>query len=275
MHDGGHAADGAPHRVTIGDVAADDVFEARRRHEIEAANAVPAPNELLCDGATDDTGGAGHEHTVHGMRYGSSYHAVSLAQKAWLVDLDGTLYLSGPVKLAMAAELALAGPGSALLLRRFRHEHEAVRSLGLEGDPFRLQIERTAEALGVSPTEVEARVRAWMIDRPGKWLGLFRRRDMLSQIRAFRAQGGVTALVSDYPARQKLAALGASDLFDVVVASGEPGGPTRLKPHPTGMLMAADALHVEPKDCLVIGDREDADGVAARAAGMAFRLVGR
>jgi beta-phosphoglucomutase-like phosphatase (HAD superfamily) len=59
----------------------------------------------------------------------------------------------------------------------------------------------------------------------------------------------------------------------VVVASGEPGGPLRLKPHPNGMLQAAEALAVAPVRCLVIGDRDDADGLAARSAGMAFRLM--
>lgn len=205
------------------------------------------------------------------MRYG--YHAVTPERKAWLVDLDGTLYVPFPVKLAMAAELALLGAGAALLLRRFRHEHEAVRSLGLEGDPFRHQIERTATALGLSTDEVEGRVRTWMIERPGKWLRMFRRRSLLSEIAAFRRAGGKTALVSDYPASQKLRALRSLELFDVVVASGEPGGPARLKPHPSGMLRAADQLGVPASDCLVIGDREDADGVAAQAAGMAFRLV--
>ncbi|HEV8245640.1 MAG TPA: HAD family hydrolase, partial [Polyangiaceae bacterium] len=79
--------------------------------------------------------------------------------------------------------------------------------------------------------------------------------------------------VSDYPAQRKLAALGTPELFDVVVASGEPGGPRRLKPHPEGFLRAAEALGVAPARCLVIGDREDADGLAARAAGMGFRLM--
>jgi putative hydrolase of the HAD superfamily len=205
------------------------------------------------------------------MRYG--YHAVTPERKAWLVDLDGTLYVPFPVKLAMAAELALLGAGAALLLRRFRHEHEAVRSLGLEGDPFRYQIERTATALGVSTDEVEGRVRTWMIERPGKWLRLFRRRSLLREIEAYRRAGGKTALVSDYPASQKLRALDSLELFDVVVASGEPGGPSRLKPHPSGMLRAAAELGVSASECLVIGDRTDADGVAAQAAGMAFRLV--
>ena len=36
---------------------------------------------------------------------------------------------------------------------------------------------------------------------------------------------------------------------------------------------SADILGVDPADCLVIGDRDDADGVAARSAGMRFRKV--
>ena len=196
------------------------------------------------------------------------------APAAWLVDLDGTLYAQAPVQLAMAAELSLLGWGSLRVLRRFRREQEELRKLDLEGDPFTLQVERTAAALGEASSSVEASVRDWMIERPAKWLSLFRRRSLLAEIAGFRARGGRTALVSDYPARRKLAALGATALFDVVVASGEPHGPTRLKPHPNGVLSAAEALGVEPARCLVIGDRPDADGLAARAAGMAFRRVG-
>lgn len=193
---------------------------------------------------------------------------------AWLVDLDGTLYAQRPVQLAMGAEVALFGWRVARVLGRFRREQEQLRKLDLEGDPFLLQVERTAEALGVSTALVDGAVRGWMIERPAKWLSLFRRRALLEEIRSFRATGGRTALVSDYPARRKLEALGAGALFDVVVASGEPDGPQRLKPHPHGMLRAAGALGVEPARCLVIGDRADADGAAAKSAGMAFRLIG-
>ena len=199
---------------------------------------------------------------------------VARAHDAWLVDLDGTLYAQTPVRLAMAAELGVLGWRSLKVLRRFREEQERLRELALDGDPFRLQLERTAAALGVPMSLVEAKVRDWMIERPAKWLTLFRRRALLAEISAFRASGGRTALVSDYPARRKLEALGATSLFEVIVASGEPSGPTRLKPHPSGVLRAAAALGVEPARCLVIGDRPDADGLAASAAGMAFRRVG-
>ncbi|MBK7581293.1 MAG: HAD-IA family hydrolase [Myxococcales bacterium] len=198
-----------------------------------------------------------------------------MSAKAWLVDLDGTLYVARWVKLAMAAELALSGWGSVGTLRRFRKEHELLRE-ELDEDvpsPFQAQVERAASALGVPSSEVEQRVTEWMIERPQKWIRRFGRTDLLQEISDFRAQGGKTALVSDYPARGKLAALGAEALFDVVVANGEPGGPPRLKPHPAGYLEAARRLGVAPEACLVIGDRDDADGAAARAAGMTFRRV--
>ncbi|MBI4950527.1 MAG: HAD-IA family hydrolase [Myxococcales bacterium] len=192
---------------------------------------------------------------------------------AWLVDLDGTLYHPLPVKLAMAAELALTGWGAVAVVRRFRKEHEAVRDEGAR-DPFRAQLERTAAALGRDLARVESVIDAWMHARPGKYVRWFRRRPLLAAIAAFRTAGGRTALVSDYPARKKLAALGAEALFDAVVAAGEPGGPERLKPDPDGYLRAAERLGVPAGRCLVLGDRDDADGAAARAAGMDFRRVG-
>jgi HAD superfamily hydrolase (TIGR01509 family) len=200
---------------------------------------------------------------------------------AWLVDLDGTLYAARWVRLAMAAELAVFGWSALRTLRRFRHEHEALRAELVSGaalgaahqSPFAAQLSRTAAALALSPEQVELVVSDWMLDRPQKWIRRFPRSGLLAELRDFRAQGGRTALVSDYPAQKKLRALAAQDLFDVVVASGEEHGPRNLKPDPEGYLRAAELLKVEPAQCLVIGDREDADGAAARAAHMAFRLV--
>lgn len=194
--------------------------------------------------------------------------------EAWLLDLDGTLYRPLGVKIAMAAEL-LTSPWAIGRLRAFRHGHEALRAEAFASDvsPFDEQIARCAHATGTDEAALRALVTRWMIDKPGKWIRLFRRAALLEEVRAFRAGGGKTALVSDYPARTKLRALQAEDLFDEVVASGEPGGPCALKPSPAGYLEAAKRLQVPPERCLVIGDRDDADGEAARRAGMAFRLI--
>ena len=194
---------------------------------------------------------------------------------AWLIDLDGTLYNLRWVKLAMAAEVMLQGRGVLPVVRRFRLEHERLRQELTEpvDDPYALQLDRTAEALGMPRDEVAPIIEAWMIWRPAKWLRRFRREPLLQVIGIYRASGGRTALVSDYPAQRKLQAMQIDDLFDAVVANGEPGGPPRLKPHPDGLLLAAAQLDAAPARCLVLGDRDDADGAVARAAGMAFELV--
>jgi HAD superfamily hydrolase (TIGR01549 family) len=157
-------------------------------------------------------------------------------------------------------------------LRAFRQEHERLRREPADSqmEPYRLQLLRTARRLGKSTWDIERVVRRWMFRRPGRWLKLFRRRALLAAIEQFRDGGGRTALVSDYPATDKLAAMGAARLFDVVVACGEPSGPRRLKPHPDGLLLAAQRLGVASSACVVLGDRDDADGEAARRAGMAF-----
>jgi HAD superfamily hydrolase (TIGR01549 family) len=193
---------------------------------------------------------------------------------AWLVDLDGTLYSAPPVRMCMLGELSLGGWRAIPTLRRFRLEQEHLRRGQTEpSDPFQTQIERTARARGVTTDEVEHLVREWMLERPAKWLRFFRHSALLEELVAFRRGGGRLALVSDYPARRKLAALGCGELFDAVVASGEAGGPRWLKPHPDGLLTAAEQLGVSPSRCLVLGDRLDVDGEAARRAGMSFRHV--
>ncbi len=197
---------------------------------------------------------------------------------AWLVDLDGTLYRHKPVQLAMAAELLLFGWGSIRTLRTFRHSHEELRNegstaLAVSVSPFQRQLNLAAKKLGKPPSDVERVVRRWMFERPLKWVARSKRQALLDALAQFRAGGGKTALVSDYPASGKLAALGATTLFDLVVSNGEEGGPSKLKPDPEGYLSAARRLGVEPERCLVIGDRDDADGAAARAAGMGLCLI--
>lgn len=193
--------------------------------------------------------------------------------RAWLVDLDGTLYRARPVKIRMAIELGLGGWGVVGVLKRFRQEHEHLRdSLDHDVDsPFLEQVRRTASALGRDESEVKAIVDDWMVQRPCKHLAKHTNAALMDEIRAFRRAGGKTACVTDYPAREKLDAMGATELFDCIIASGESQGPPRLKPHPAGYLRAAELLGVAPEHCLVIGDRDDADGLAAEQAGMAFR----
>jgi phosphoglycolate phosphatase/putative hydrolase of the HAD superfamily len=193
----------------------------------------------------------------------------------WLIDLDGTLYRQLPVRLLMAAELVIAGRSHVTLLKEFRREHERLHfdELPAGSNPFAVQLERASAKCNVPLDRAEQIISEWMIRRPGKWLRHFRRRSLIERIQAFRDNGGRTAIVSDYPAREKLRAMKIEHLFDAVIASGEASGPGQLKPSPQGMRLAANRLHVDVRDCLVIGDRWDADGAAAQAAGMDFLHV--
>jgi len=199
-----------------------------------------------------------------------------LAYDAWLVDLDGTLYHARRLKLVMALDL-LIHPRAIRVVRAFRAEHEHLRRdafQSAEVSPFDEQVARVAQATGMPHDEVRDTVMTWMVNRPSRWLRRFRRESLIRDLNSFRNNGGKTALVSDYPATHKLQALDAAWLFDVVVANGEPDGPDSLKPSASGLLKAATKLEVHPNRCLVVGDRDDADGQAARRAGMGFRLVG-
>jgi FMN phosphatase YigB (HAD superfamily) len=193
-----------------------------------------------------------------------------------LVDLDGTLYRQRWVRLAMAAELMLGHWRVIPLLQTFRRTQEELRQeVGQAKQcPYGQQLERVAHRFGSTPEQVRATVEYWMVERPLKWLNLCRRRQLIDEIRCFHQRGGQTAVVSDYPAAKKLQALGVMSLFDVVVANGEVDGCYRLKPWPDGYLMAASRLGVAPNECLVLGDRDEIDGEAARRAGMAFELIG-
>lgn len=202
-------------------------------------------------------------------------------ERAWLVDFDGTLYHAKPVQALMALELALLGWRAIKTLRRFRKSHEQLRrgelsahpSVDASLSPFEQQLAVTAADLGLPPAKVRATVEHWMMERPRRWIRLFRRQALLDELVQFRNQRGKLALVSDYPLQVKVQALAGFVNFDTIVASGEAGGPTQLKPAPDGYLTAARRLDVPPEACLVIGDRADADGKAATAAGMKFRLI--
>ena len=205
----------------------------------------------------------------------SPFPNIGSAPRAWLVDLDGTLYTPTPLKMLMGVEIFLTGLRDLRTVREFRRQHELIRHHQQEphSNPFELQLSLTATALGEDPNQVRDTVSRWMIARPGKWIALLKRKSLIAELHKFRQQGGKTALVSDYPARSKLKAMSIAGLFDVVVANGEEGCPAYLKPHPDGYLKAAKALGIAPSNCLVVGDREDADGEAAKRAGMPFRRV--
>ncbi len=195
---------------------------------------------------------------------------------AVVFDVDGTLYEQRPLRRRMAAELALhcaLRPWRLGLLRRlqvFRRERERISERELE-DAGRLQYELPAARLGVASERLRAEVEEWIERRPLRHLGGCRVAGVRRFFAHLRTHGVRIAVLSDYPAAAKLAALGLD--AEIVVCGADPGV-GRLKPHPTGLRSVLRRLELPPGRCLLIGDRADRDGECARRAGVECLLRG-
>jgi FMN phosphatase YigB (HAD superfamily) len=80
------------------------------------------------------------------------------------------------------------------------------------------------------------------------------------------------AVLSDYSADRKLAAMGLAHFFDVVVTAQDPEV-QRFKPDPAGLELVLQRLAVRMSEAVYIGDREDVDAVAASRAGMQYFIL--
>lgn len=183
-------------------------------------------------------------------------------------DVDGTLYDQRRMRLAMLGQLladALRTRRLATLrlLRTFRRVREA---LGDEcaADFMHEQYARTALRHGLAPEEVERIATEWLERRPLPRLAACRYPHVDTLFAALLRAGKQVAVFSDYPACAKLEALGL--LAAQVVCATDPHI-GRLKPDPAGLLAIMQACGASAQRTLMIGDRADRDGEAARRAG--------
>jgi putative hydrolase of the HAD superfamily len=86
---------------------------------------------------------------------------------------------------------------------------------------------------------------------------------------ALRRNGKAIGILSDYPVSAKLSALGLH--ADTIVCAIDPGIGL-LKPHPRGLKAVIQAAGTTPHQTVMIGDRADRDGAAARRVG-AWSLI--
>jgi len=183
-------------------------------------------------------------------------------------DVDGTLYDQRSLRVRMARDMVFG----ALARRSFRFisvvaAYRRIRErLGEQeaGDFERALIAETASAAGCSTERVRAIVAEWIEARPLPYLARCRYPGLPSLFAGLRRRGKIIGIFSDYPAEAKLAALGLA--ADLVVSAPDPGI-GYLKPHPRGLESLIAAAGVTPAQTLLIGDRHDRDGLAARRAG--------
>lgn len=195
--------------------------------------------------------------------------------RAVLWDLDGTLYHQKPLRWRMLLELGLSplreGLGARRTLKRlsaFRKVREDLREWGKpEASLDRAQYEEPAKQLGDDAAAVERTVIEWMHERPLRHLAPTRREGIIELLAEFRAQGIRSGVFSDYPAPQKLEALGLADEFEITLCATDEAI-NAFKPHPRGFEYGCELFGLKPSEVLYVGDRDEVDGEGARAAGM-------
>jgi putative hydrolase of the HAD superfamily len=188
--------------------------------------------------------------------------------KLVVFDVDGTLYAQNRLRARMALDLAVHAALNRDLavlkvIRDYRRRREALGEQDTPG--FEAQLVRdTSLQVGCAETFVLGVINEWIETRPLKYLRALRYPHVADLFDALRSSGRKIGVFSDYPARSKLAALGLEADFITSASDDDVGF---LKPNPRGLEVILRAADVRPGEAVLIGDRIERDGLAARRAG--------
>jgi beta-phosphoglucomutase-like phosphatase (HAD superfamily) len=158
-----------------------------------------------------------------------------------------------------------------MALRAFRAHRETDAAKGAAAT-LASQYDWVARHTGLAPEVVEAAVDKWILRRPLIHLEACRYPGVRRLFSTLRSRGIKIGVFSDYPAAEKLGALGLA--ADRAVCSTDEGV-RRLKPDPRGLLLCCHMLGVTPEQALYIGDRDSVDGGCARRAAVPYLIIPR
>lgn len=183
-------------------------------------------------------------------------------------DVDGTLYRQRQLRLQMARDLILhtlhsRDLGTISVLMKYRRIREKLGRCRVTNF-LQTLVSETAIAADCPAEQVAAIVREWIEKRPLPYLLDCRYPGVAELFSALRGKGKSIGIFSDYAATDKLEAL---QLFADYIVSAEDEGINALKPDPKGLEALMDSALAEPSATVLIGDRPDRDGLAARQVG--------
>ncbi len=183
-------------------------------------------------------------------------------------DVDGTLYSQRRLRLRMLRDMMVHAASTRsldvpLVIRAYRRIHEWIAEREVSDFDTALVAE-TAEATRLPAAKIRSIVDEWIECRPLPYLALCRYPGIEALFAGLRRKARTIGVLSDYPAVAKLDALGL-EADHVVCASDK--GIGILKPNPRGLKVLIDAAGVTPSETVLIGDRAERDGAAARRSG--------
>lgn len=199
---------------------------------------------------------------------------------ACVFDVDGTLYDAPALRRRMMFKLSrefLRRPVVTLklvrILQAYRQAHGRLRGGKESTDLAQHQLQLAAEQCGASIEQAQECVTRWMATEPLPVMGRCRREGLRDFLGWLQASGVRLGVLSDYPAREKLKALGVEEFFQSVV-SAQDADVQCVKPRTAGLEKVLRELRAEAGSSLYIGDRTDVDVEVAQAVGMPCVILG-
>lgn len=189
--------------------------------------------------------------------------------KLVVFDVDGTLYSQSALRLRMLPELlvlafSIQGRAQLKIIATYRRLREAYAGRELEGFGAAL-IEDTATAAACKPEAARETIEEWIYRRPLRHLKACVLAEVPELFTSLKTAGKIIGIFSDYAAEAKLDAMG---LTADVIASADDANVALLKPNPKGLQSLMQKTGAQPNETLLIGDRDERDGEAARRAGV-------
>jgi FMN phosphatase YigB (HAD superfamily) len=194
--------------------------------------------------------------------------------KGIVFDLDGTLYrmrwFMRPILFAFLFPQSRRLPRFLKVRGRFA---------GIDLGSREALLDAVAAGLAEQENVLPGDCVRWMLDKfyPAFIATMrFQRSDrprLVDTLRSLKSRGTRLAVLSDYHSvAERLEKLRIPlELFDTITSCEAAGA---LKPAARPFLEIAAAWNLAPSSILVVGDRDDTDGEAARRAGMQFLQVG-
>lgn len=188
-------------------------------------------------------------------------------------DVDGTLYDQKQLRLTMLLQL-LKHAVTKLDISIFpiiKHYRSIRETLGDE-EVFDFEaklVKQTSEITGQSESQVRQVINEWIENRPLPYLAAARYEGLETLFAAIKQQNKTLGILSDYKATAKVKSLGLT--ADLIV-SAQDEAVNVLKPHPKGLETIAKQAGVSMDRVILIGDRDERDGEAARRAGAQYLI---
>lgn len=197
--------------------------------------------------------------------------------RAYVVDMDGTLYFQTPVRVAMLCELLryyICHPlriRELFAIKKYREIREK-RLYAEYDDHEEKQINYVSKKYLMTADDFRNVKNKWMQKVPLEYIKQNRNNELIEFLNRQKTNGALIIVYSDYPVKEKLDAIGFQP--DAYYSASDPEIGC-MKPDPKGLKNIMSIHGLKAEETLFIGDRQEKDGECAMSCGVNYIIIGK